>query len=120
VLLLGPAAVPAAQADGGLSCRYQLSTWGGGFSADLTVRNSGPAIDGWTIAWTAPPATVNQAVWNASVAPSPPSVLAFSNAFWNGRVPTGGATSFGWTARALSATVPDDITVNGTPCPVTG
>jgi hypothetical protein len=121
MVLLSSAVTASAQAaDEPLTCDYRLTQWRGGFSADLTIHNAGPAIDGWTAAWTWATPTVNQGIWSAQLVSESPTAIAFSNAVWNGRVPTGGATTFGWTARALSTTVPSDITVNGVPCPVRG
>ena len=121
VLLTGPAqATVQPPIVGPLTCGYTFTAWNGGFSADLTVRNAGPAIKGWTATWTVPVPTTNQAVWSATAVQTPPTTLAFSNAAWNGTVPTGGATTFGWIAKAVVAEVPSDITVNGVACPVTG
>jgi endoglucanase len=111
---------PARAADGPLTCGYTFNSWRGGFSANLTVRNAGPTISGWTAAWTVPDPTVNENAWGANALDTPPTRLAFSNATWNGTIPTGTATTFGWIAKAVVAEVPSDITVNGVACPVTG
>jgi hypothetical protein len=122
LLLIDAAAIgnPAQAAAGPLTCGYTFNAWRGGFSANLTIRNAGPAISGWTAAWSVPVPTENLIAWSSNAIETPPTSLAFSNAAWNGTIPTGGATTFGWTAKAVIAEVPSDVTVNGVACPITG
>jgi hypothetical protein len=115
---LGAVAVPA-QAAGGLSCRYVLSQWPGGFSADLTIANhTTSTINGWTAYWTFTTATRVTNTWMGSIAQSTPYDATGRNAPYNGVIRPGGSTSLGWTATAVSTEVPAEILVNGVRCPV--
>ena len=48
-------------------CDYRFFAWSGGFVADLTITNHGPAANGWTARWTFPTATANLGVWQARI-----------------------------------------------------
>jgi hypothetical protein len=116
VALIAATPAPAQAASPAVTCRYTFISWPGGFSADLHMANSGPAIDGWQARWTfATPAQAN-AVWSAQLVQATPTEMVATPAPWNQTIPTGGAVVFGWTASAVTADVPTQITVNGQPC----
>jgi endo-1,4-beta-xylanase len=84
---------------GGCSAAYRVDNdWGSGFTATVTVTNSGSAaIGSWQVTWSW---AGNQQVtnsWNASLAQSGTSVTA-RNAGYNGSVAAGQSTSFGFQA----------------------
>ncbi|GAA0558198.1 GH12 family glycosyl hydrolase domain-containing protein [Actinomadura livida] len=83
----------------GRQCSATLRTdnsWNSGFTATVTVTNTGDEpLSGWTADWTF---TGGQRVvngWNATVTQSGADVRAV-NANYNGAVPEGGSTSFGF------------------------
>lgn len=123
--LLATAAVAAAtgamlsapaQAQTTITCDYQFTAWSNGFMANVTIKNSGPAISGWTARWSLGSPTVLGSVWSAVMSQPDPVHLVASNASYNATIPAGGSVDFGWTALAQSTSAPTDITVNGTPC----
>ncbi|GJF27883.1 endoglucanase [Kitasatospora sp. NE20-6] len=93
------------------------NAWGNGFTATVTVKNTGTAqIAGWTLKWTYPG---NQAItnaWNATVTQSGAAVTA-KDAGWNGTLAPGGTASFGFQGTySGSNTLPTQFTVNGAAC----
>lgn len=118
LLLLAAGVTPAGAAPTRFTCTYVITAaWAGGFSADLSIHNAGPATTGWRTAWTMAESTTDVVAWGATTGRLTPHSMSFSNDPGKGRIATGGTTSFGWTARAASTSVPDDITVNGRSCP---
>jgi cellulose 1,4-beta-cellobiosidase len=86
---------------GGSGCKatYQVgSDWGNGFTANVTVTNTGSAATkAWKVTWTW---SGNQQVtnmWNATNQQSGQSETA-TNANYNGAIAPGGNTSFGFQA----------------------
>jgi hypothetical protein len=103
----------------GSSCKvgYTANSWTGGFTADVTVSNTGgSAWSGWTVGFAFPGDQKITNAWNAQVSQSGSSVTA-ANASYNGTVPAGGSVDFGfqgtWSAGNPSPTA---FTVNGAPC----
>src|SRR5262249_5991823 len=71
-----PTASPAPAAT---SCQvtYRItSQWNIGFTADVTVRNSGPTLNGWALTWSFPDGQVITNAWNTSATQSGASVRA--------------------------------------------
>jgi Cellulose binding domain len=98
------------------SCRYHFAAWPRGFSAELLIRNNGPAVDTWTAHWTHETPTQLELVWNARMTQLGPQEMVATPMPWNVSIPTNGWVGFGWTARATETEVPTDITINGLPC----
>lgn len=108
-----------AQAAGGLSCRYVVVAWQGGFTADLFIaNNSGTTINGWTASWNFQHATLVTQTWGGAITQASPYDATGSNAPWNAVLSPGGSTMFGWNATAAVADIPSVVMVNGIPCPV--
>jgi galactose mutarotase-like enzyme len=105
-----PAAAPA------LSCTYTLTRWSGGFTAELSIANSGPTITGWTAHWTFGTPTRITSSWQAALTQITPNDTVAAPMPWLATIPSGGAVSFGWTAIAATTEVPDDIAINGQRC----
>ena len=119
LLVSAMAGVPA-RADTGpaVTCSYTIqNTWLGGFTAQIAIANNGPtSINGWTVRWTFNEYTTDIAAWQSSIS-APDGVHATAtNASYNATILSGHVTSFGWSARAASTSVPTDLSVNGTPC----
>ena len=97
--------------------RYAVSQWTVGFTADVTITNTGAtAINGWTLRWTWPG---NQQVtngWNATVAQQGTQVTA-TNADWNAGIASGASANFGFQASySASNPAPTQFTLNGVVC----
>jgi hypothetical protein len=97
--------------------RYATNTWSNGFTADVTVANTGTtAINGWTLTFGF---AGNQQVtsgWNATVTQSTNTVTA-RNLSWNGAIAAGSSAAFGFqgTYSGTNAT-PSGFSLNGTAC----
>jgi len=100
-----------------VTCTYTVSsTWNGGFVANVDITNNGPAISGWTLRWTFTTPTADIQGWAAVITEQPGNQATATNMSWNGSIVTGETTAFGWSASAISTSVPADLTINGEPC----
>jgi hypothetical protein len=96
----------------GVSATYKVeSDWGAGFVSTITVKNNGTRpISSWRVTWTWSGNQVITSSWNAGITSSGRTVTAV-NLNYNGTIPPGGSTSFGFqgtysgtnTAPAVSA-----------------
>lgn len=93
------------------------SQWNTGFTAGVTVRNTGSsAIDGWTLKWTWPSGQSVASAWNATVSQSGTQVTAV-NAAHNGAIAAGGSATFGFNgAWSGGNPAPSTFTLNGAAC----
>ena len=97
-----------AQAATGCQVTWTANSWPGGFTADVRV-SPGDAAHGWTLTWAFPSGQRVTQGWNANVVQTGSSVTA-SNAAWNGEIPAGGSTSFGFQGTFSGTnTAPDDV-----------
>lgn len=88
-------ATTAASSGSGCSAAYAVNDWGGGFTADVTVTNSGSAAThGWTVSWTYGGNQKVTSSWNASVSQSGAAVTAGSMSY-NGALAPAASTHFG-------------------------
>ncbi|MEU4164559.1 cellulose-binding domain-containing protein [Actinoplanes sp. NPDC026670] len=108
--------VPAAQAATVCSVDFTVNQWATGFTADVKLTNTGPAVTAWTLSWTF---GGNQAIsngWNAQISQAGNKVTA-SNLSWNGSLNTGAAASFGFQATYSGTNAkPTDFALNGVSC----
>lgn len=83
----------------GCTATYTVqSQWGGGFTGQVTVRNTAAApLTGWQVAWEYPAGQRITQAWNATVAQTGTAVTA-TNLSYNGTVPAGGSVTFGFNA----------------------
>ncbi|MFJ5924394.1 glycoside hydrolase family 6 protein [Kitasatospora sp. NPDC092948] len=104
---------------GGASCSvaYRVNGWSGGFTADVTVKNTGSAtISGWKLGWTFPGDQKVTSAWNATVTQSGAAVTA-TDLGYNGTLAAGASTAFGLQATyGSSNTAPSAFTLNGAAC----
>lgn len=112
---------------GGGTCRvvYSATNWGGGggFTANLTITNTGPAaINGWTLSFAFPAGQrLTPPGWSATWAQNAATVTA-TNLDWNRTLnPNGGNTTIGFngTLTGTPNPAPATFTLNGTPCATT-
>jgi len=114
---------PAANAAVGCQVTYSVpSQWGGGFIGNITIRNLGDPINGWTLRWSFGAGQTAREGWGATYAQSGSQVTA-TNVDWSASLPTNGTQSIGFngTWNNSSNPSPASFTLNGTVCtgPVT-
>jgi len=104
---------------GGGTCQvsYVKNEWGGGFTANLTITNTGTTtVNGWTVTWSFPGDQKVTNAWNANVTQTGSAVTA-TNLSYNATIAPGGNAQFGfqgtWTSNDTSPTA---FTLNGTAC----
>jgi hypothetical protein len=114
-----PSSSPTGGGTGGASCRvtYTKSEWQGGFTANLTVANTGTStINGWNVGFSFPGDQHITSAWNATVSQSGNSVSA-ANLGYNGTIAPGANTSFGFQGTwASNDSNPTAFKLNGTAC----
>jgi uncharacterized protein (DUF1800 family) len=108
------------QGQTGSNCNitYRETTfWTPGFQGEVTVRNNGPAINGWTVTFTFPTTTQTiYELWNGVYTQTGQNVTV-NNASYNGSIPTGGSVIFGFNANwSGSHPAPIGFTLNGQTC----
>ncbi|MFJ8658756.1 cellulose binding domain-containing protein [Streptomyces sp. NPDC093795] len=81
---------------GACEVAYKVTNqWQGGFTAQVTLRNTGTApLNGWTVRWTQPAGQRVTQAWNATVTQTGADVAA-SHLSYNATVPPGGSAAFG-------------------------
>ncbi|XCM84186.1 glycoside hydrolase family 6 protein [Kitasatospora sp. HUAS MG31] len=84
---------------GGCTATYQVSSdWGSGFNADVVITNTGTRATGsWKVGWTFGGNQRITNLWNGSLTQSGAAVTV-ANAGYNGTIPVGGSTGFGFGA----------------------
>ncbi|MEH0984835.1 glycoside hydrolase family 9 protein [Micromonospora sp. CPCC 205556] len=105
-------------AAGGCKVGYVTSDWNTGFTANITITNTGPTgINGWTLAFTFP--TAGQKVgqgWSATYSQTGTAVTA-SNVSYNGVLAPGASTGFGFNGTHTGTNPkPTAFTLNGVAC----
>lgn len=114
-----PSASPSRSAstgpsNGGSGCAatYQIaSSWQGGFQAGVTVTNRGSTpLGGWTVTWTFANGEQLTQLWNGTATASGAAV-SVANVSYNGSIPGGGSTTFGFLGSGTPST-----TVTGLTC----
>ncbi|MEM8532035.1 MAG: glycosyl hydrolase family 8 [Chloroflexota bacterium] len=110
-----PTSIPA----DGCAVDYTITDeWNGGFVANMTITNSGSAVDGWTLAWDFPDGQQISNGWNATIDQSGASVTA-TNVGWNTTIPEGGSVSFGFQGTNNgSNAAPSAFTLNDQTCTI--
>ncbi|MFI6094665.1 lytic polysaccharide monooxygenase [Lentzea sp. NPDC051213] len=95
------------------------STWNGGFTANVSVANSGTeAVTGWRLVWDFPPEQRLSQAWSSTITVTNGKATA-TGASWNADIAPGGTVSFGFNA-AITAPVADpaSFTLNGQSCAI--
>lgn len=96
---------------------YTPSQWTGGFTANVTINNTGnSAINGWTLTFTFPGDQKITSTWNGVESQTGENVT-ITNESYNAAIAAGSSTSLGfqgtWTSSDAS---PASFAVNGTTC----
>jgi cellulase/cellobiase CelA1 len=104
---------------GGGACRvaYKANSWNAGFTADVTITNTGSsAINGWALTYSLPSGQQITSSWNATVTQSGSAVTA-RNINWNGNLAPGGTAAFGYQGTLSgSYSSPTAFSLNGSAC----
>ena len=117
-LLLGAFVTTGAPAFAAVQCQvdYAKSDWGSGFTANITIRNLGDPVNGWTLRYSYSGNQQLQSGWNGTWTQSGQSVTV-TNAGWNGNLATGASTTtsanFGYSGTNSD---PTNFSLNNVPC----
>jgi hypothetical protein len=98
---------------------YAPTSWGNGFTANVTVTNaSASAVSGWTLGWSFAGNQRATSWWNTAITQNGTAVTA-RDLGHNGSIPPNGSQSFGFqgTYSGTNAS-PTSFTLNGTACTV--
>jgi hypothetical protein len=114
-----PSPSPSASAATGCHISYTTnSEWPGGFTATVTINNTGTTtINAWTVKFTFPGDQKATSSWNDGTFTQSGQTVTATNASYNGTISPGANTSFGiqgtWTS---SDSPPTAFTLNATTC----
>ncbi|WP_020121555.1 GH12 family glycosyl hydrolase domain-containing protein [Streptomyces canus] len=104
---------------GSTACKvaYATNVWQGGFTADVTITNTGTTpVSGWRLAFSLPSGQQITNAWNANLSGSSGAVTA-SNVSHNGELAAGGQATFGFQGTSSGTfTKPSAFSLNGTAC----
>ena len=118
-LVIGGVALPAGAAQAAPACdvTYASSDWNNGFTANVTIKNLGDALNNWSLKFTFPNSSQRVVQgWSARWSQSGSEVTA-TNESWNGSLPTGASTSIGFNGSySGSNPKPTAFTLNGVAC----
>ncbi|GAA1825141.1 non-reducing end alpha-L-arabinofuranosidase family hydrolase [Luedemannella flava] len=110
---------PPTSSGGSSACQvvYTVTNqWTGGFGASVAITNNGAAVSSWRLTWTFGAGQGISQLWNGSVSQSGSNVTV-TNLSYNGSIPTGGTTSFGFNGTFTSSNpVPTNFALNGVAC----
>ncbi|GAA4604546.1 glucuronoarabinoxylan endo-1,4-beta-xylanase [Actinoplanes octamycinicus] len=114
-----PSASPVPSGGTGPRVAYTMSTWSSGFTAAITITNTGTsAIDGWTLGFALPAGQAITSGWNATFASASGQVTA-RNVSYNGTLAPGAGVDIGFQGTHTGNTAePVAFTLNGIPCTV--
>jgi hypothetical protein len=109
----------------GCQITYTAPTWvgGNGFGATIDIRNTGPAINGWSLVFNFPNGQRIQNGWPVSFSQPAGSstVTVSSNAAWNATINTNASFNVGFNGTFSGANNPPTaFTLNGTACTTGG
>ncbi|MBO0779219.1 MAG: cellulose binding domain-containing protein, partial [Ktedonobacteraceae bacterium] len=105
---------------GGSACKVTYvvnNQWPGGFTANLTVTNTGTtAINGWSLVFTFPSSQQITQVWNG-VGTQQGNKVTITNASYNASIPAGASVNPGFNGSwSGSNPSPTSFTLNGATC----
>jgi glucuronoarabinoxylan endo-1,4-beta-xylanase len=114
-----PTPTPTPSDGTGPRVSYTMSTWNSGFTAGISITNTGTsAINGWTLGFALPSGQSITSGWNATYSPSSGQVSA-RNVSYNATLAPGATVDLGFQATHTGNTAePTAFTLNGIPCTV--
>lgn len=93
-----------------------VSQWDTGFTADVYIKNTGDAVNDWTVAWDMPDAQQITGMWNG-VPKQTNSHVDVTHAGWNKVLAKSGYLQFGFNGlHQGSNRIPGNLTLNGVKC----
>ncbi|GAB3800083.1 GH12 family glycosyl hydrolase domain-containing protein [Micromonospora zhanjiangensis] len=112
-----PSTTPPPSGNGACKVAYTANSWNNGFTADVTITNTGSGtINGWTLNYNLPGGQQITNSWNATVTQSGSSVTA-RNIGYNGTIAPGGTASFGYQGTLSGGySSPTSFSLNGSAC----
>ncbi|MGC5053390.1 PHB depolymerase family esterase [Micromonospora sp. DT48] len=111
---------PTTPPPGNAACRVtiDLNAWNNGLTQNITITNTGSAVNGWSLVFTLPSGQTITGGWNADYSPSTGQVTA-RNLSYNASIPTNGSVTIGFQATHTGNTAkPTSFTLNGAACTV--
>lgn len=115
-----PTPTPTSSPQSG-ACRvtYGVNQWNTGFTAAVTVTNTGSStLAGWTLRWSFPSGQQVTQSWSSTVTQSGSQVTA-TNAPWNASLAPGASAQFGFNgSHSGTNAAPTSFTLNGAACTV--
>jgi endo-1,4-beta-xylanase len=113
-----PTPTPTQGPGGACKVTYSVNQWNTGFTANITIANTGTAaVNGWTLKFAFP--TTTQSVtqgWSATYSQSGQNVTA-TNLSYNGNLAAGTSTTIGFNGSwSGSNPSPTSFTLNGSTC----
>ncbi|MFI9577518.1 arabinofuranosidase catalytic domain-containing protein [Microbispora rosea] len=114
---VGALTAPAAHAATGCRVDYSVTNqWPGGFGANVSIDNLGDPVNGWKLTWSFSAGQTITQLWSGTYTQSG-SQVTVTNVSYNGAIPSGGSTSFGFNgAFNGSNPVPSSFALNGVTC----
>jgi endo-1,4-beta-xylanase len=100
-----PNTSPPTQPPSGSGCSgsVSLNSWTGGYTAAIRVTAGSAAVNGWTVSVTLPSGSAVTNAWNATNTGTSGTV-SFRNVSYNGQIPAGGSTDFGFQGTGTGPT----------------
>ncbi|GAA0493399.1 beta-xylanase [Paractinoplanes deccanensis] len=80
---------------GACAATVSLNSWNGGYVATVRVTAGQAAVSGWTVSLSLPSGSAITGIWSATNTGSAGAV-SFRNVSYNGQIPAGGFTEFGF------------------------
>jgi cellulase/cellobiase CelA1 len=99
------------------SVTYTPNTWNNGFTATVTLKNTGTApVNGWSLTWTWSGNQQITSAWSTTISQSGADVTA-RNVSYNAAIAPGASIGFGFQATYSGTnTAPTRFALNGGPC----
>src|SRR5690554_3144977 len=99
----------------------ETNNWGMGATHQVVVKNNGPALEEWELAWSFPGNEQISQLWKGHFEQQG-NLVGVIDAGYNGKVPSGGEFDFGFNLSNPSGSLPTEFLLNGQPCssPVDG
>jgi len=109
-----PTPTPTSTARAACTAAYStVNQWAGGLQGQVLVTDSGgSAISRWTVTLTLAGGETITQTWNATLTQSGVTGTAV-NLSWNGSLPPGGSTTFGFLAAITGGSAPATVTCSG-------
>jgi endo-1,4-beta-xylanase len=88
---------------GACAAGVSLNAWTGGYVATIRVTAGSAAVNGWTVSLALPSGSAVTSTWNATNSGTTGTV-SFRNVSYNGQIPAGGYTEFGFQGTGAGPT----------------